>query len=121
MAKKIVKKNKLKLIPVLILLLILFLLFLITYSIINIRIKNIYIHGNNNISDEYIIDLLDIGDYPSITTKSSWDIENKLKSSTYIVDAKVNKKFFGVLDIEIVENDVLFFKKSATTLNASYP
>ena len=111
MAKKIVKKNKLKLIPVLILLLILFLLFLITYSIINIRIKNIYIHGNNNISDEYIIDLLDIGDYPSITTKSSWDIENKLKSSTYIVDAKVNKKFFGVLDIEIVENDVLFFKK----------
>ena len=94
MAKKIVKKNKLKLIPVLILLLILFLLFLITYSIINIRIKNIYIHGNNNISDEYIIDLLDIGDYPSITTKSSWDIENKLKSSTYITDAKVNKKFF---------------------------
>ena len=111
MAKKIVKRKKIKLIPVLILLLILFLLFIVTYFVINIRIRNIYIHGNDNISDEYIIDYLNISDYPSITTNPAWSMENKLKSSPYITGAKIKKKFFGVLDIEIEENELLFFKK----------
>ncbi len=111
MAKKIVKKNKLKLIPVLIMLLILFLLFVLTYIVINIKTKNIYIHGNLYLTDEYIIDTLGFSDYPSITSTPGWELEGRLEKSPYITNATIKKKFFGVLDVTVEENELLFYRK----------
>jgi len=111
MAKKIVKKNKIKIIPVLIFILILFLLCLIVKIVLDIKIANIYIYGTKNINDEYIIDYLDLKDYPSFVKNFRWDLEKKLTNSPYIKSVKVDKKFFAVLEITVEENDLLFYNQ----------
>lgn len=111
MAKKLVKKNKVKLIPVIILLIVLVILAITIKLLLDVRIKNIYIHGNNKLSDEYIINYLKLEDYPSYIKNMAFSLEKKLEDSPYIKDATVVKKFFGVLDITIVEEDVLYYKK----------
>ena len=111
MAKKLVKKNKVKLIPVIILLIVLVILAITIKLLLDVRIKNIYIHGNSKLSDEYIIDYLKLEDYPSYIKNMAFSLEKKLEDSPYIKDATVVKKFFGVLDITIVEEDVLYYKK----------
>ena len=109
MAKKIVKKRKIKIVPVLILLLILFLLCLAVKLVLDIRIDNIYIHGNNSLSDEYIISYLNLEDYPSNVKNTRSSLKSKLEKNPYIKKAEVNKKFFSVVDITIEENELLFY------------
>ncbi len=111
MPKKIVKKKKIKTIPVLILIVVIILLSITIKLLFDVKIKNIYIHGNDKIPDEYIIDYLKIDDYPSFIKNVAFKLENQLKKSPYIKDAKVEKKFFGVLDITIVEEEVLYYKQ----------
>ena len=108
--KKKKVKHRIKLIPVLILLLIMSIISIVIFLLQNIKIQNIYIHGNVNLSDEYIINYLDIQDYPSYFSKVSLVLENKLESNPYIKDATVKYKFFAVLDITINEEKVLFYK-----------
>ena len=111
MSKKIVKKKKIKTIPVLILIVVIILLSIIIKLLFDVKIKNIYIHGNDKLSDEYIIEYLKIDDYPSFIKNVAFKLEDKLKKNPYIKDARVEKKFFGVLDITITEEDVLYYKK----------
>ena len=110
MTKKVVKKTKLRVIPLLVLIVILIILGIIIKLLFDVRINNIYIHGNIKMSDEYIINYLKIDDYPSYLKTINWVLENKLKDSPYIKDAKVEKKFFGVLDITIEEENILFYR-----------
>ena len=65
MAKKIVKKKKLKVFNLFIVLLIVGVLSFLGYVIVHLPIKNIVILGNNYLTDDYIIELADIKDYPS--------------------------------------------------------
>lgn len=108
--KKKKVKHRIKLIPVLILLLIISIISIVVFLLQNIKIQNIYIHGNVNLSDEYIINYLGLQDYPSYLSKVSLILENKLESNPYIKDATVKSKFFAVLDITINEEKVLFYK-----------
>ena len=110
MTKKVVKKTKIKVIPLLVLIVILIILSIIIKLLFDVKINNIYIHGNNNLSDEYIINYLKLEDYPSYLKVINWAVENKLRDNPYIKNAKVEKKFFGVLDITIEEERVLFYK-----------
>jgi len=110
MKKKKVKKTKLKLIPLFALIVLLIILGIAIKLLFDVKINNIYIHGNNKLDDEYIINYLNLEDYPSYLKTIAWALENKLKDSPYIKSAKVEKKFFGVLDIDIIEEDILFYK-----------
>ena len=110
MTKKVVKKTKLRVIPLLVLIVILIILGIIIKLLFDVRINNIYIHGNIKMSDEYIINYLKIDDYPSYLKTINWVLENKLKDSPYIKNAKVEKKFFGVIDITIEEENILFYR-----------
>jgi cell division septal protein FtsQ len=111
MPKKLVKKNKIKIIPVMILLIVLIVLFVTIKLLLDVKIQNIYIHGNNKMSDEYIINYLKLEDYPSYIKNMAFSLEEKLNSSPFIKSSKVEKKFFGVLDITIEEEDILYYKK----------
>lgn len=102
-----VKKRKLKVKRILICLLIVILLILICYYISKLPIKNIYIIGNNIVSDREIIEISDIGDYPSFLTTKSSNIAKKLKENIYIKDIKVEKKLYNKLYIYITEKKVL--------------
>ena len=115
MKKKVEKKTrikrKLKLIPVLILLVAIVLIYFLVRFVIDIKVQNIFVSGNHYLNDDYIIEKAGLENYPSYFANPSFMIVNRLKKDTFIKDAKVNKTFFAVVNIEIEENNVLFYKE----------
>ena len=87
---------------------IIFLVFSFTY-VLNIKISNIYISGNEYLTDQQIIEIAGISDYPSTLQNLSFQIKERLKSDISIKDAKVVKKGFTQVYIEVEENRPLFY------------
>lgn len=80
------------------------------YYIFNVNISNIYVSSNIYLTDQEIIDIAGIKDYPNSISNSSISIKSKLEKNEYILSAKVYKK--GILNkvyIEVKENYPLFF------------
>lgn len=111
MGKKKIIKRKIRLIPVLLLLLIVFLVYLIYKIVAGISIKNIYVINNHFLTDDYIIEQAGLTDYPSYFFNFSFQIKNRLENSDYIKSASVSKYFYGVVELKIEENNVLFYKE----------
>ena len=65
MAKKVKKKIRIRILPIVIIIFILTLLSGSVYLLSLIPIKNIYISGNNYLKDQEIIELAKIENYPS--------------------------------------------------------
>lgn len=112
MAKKIVKKRKLRVGRLLFILMILGGLFLAGYIIVNLPIKNIIIKNTNYLNDDYILELANIKDYPSFILTRKKIIIKKLEASPYIVDVSVKKKFYNKIVIEVEENKPLFYSEN---------
>lgn len=88
-------------------LVIFFLLYLcVTY--VKIPIRNIYVSGNIKLSDQEIIDLSGLRDYPSVISFTNYQVEKKLEKNIYIKDATVKKEFRKIY-IKIEENYGLFY------------
>ena len=64
MAKKIVKKRKLKVVNFLLVLLVLTGLFFVVYLSLQIKVQNIIINNTNYLNDDYILELAGIKNYP---------------------------------------------------------
>lgn len=109
--KKKVKKQKRKINikKVLIVLIVAFLLILIIYKISKINITNIYISGNNYLSDQEIIDISGLKDYPNSINNMTYKIKKRLEKNNYIISAKVEKKGLKKVYINIKENYPLFY------------
>lgn len=83
----------------------------------NMRITNIYIMNNSFLSDEDIIEIAGLKNYPTIFKANSISIKNKLNKNIYIRNAKVYKK--GLLNqvyINVKENYPLFVYHDKTYL-----
>ena len=109
MAKKIVKRRKIRLFNFLLVLLVLLGLFFAVYQIIEMPIKNIIIKNTTYLNDDYIIELAKIKDYPSFVLTSYKSISKNVSKSKYISSVKVNKKWGFVLVIDVLENRPLFY------------
>ena len=77
------------------------------YIIININIKNIYIKGNKILTDQEIIELAGIENYPKLFKITTSKIKNKIKMNQVVEDVKVRKNIFGRIDIEVKEYNML--------------
>lgn len=77
--------------------------------ILNIKITNIYVLNNEFLTDQYIIEKAKIENYPSTIKNISSTIKKRLNSDIYIKDAKVYKKGFTKIYIEVTENKPLFY------------
>lgn len=77
--------------------------------LVKLPIKNIYIHNNIFFSDQKIIEIAKIDDYPSTVNNFSFMIKKRLIKNDYIIDALVYKKNFTEVHIEVTENYPLFF------------
>ncbi|MFI3307987.1 MAG: FtsQ-type POTRA domain-containing protein [Mycoplasmatota bacterium] len=106
--KKEKKKIRIKYKNVLIFIILLILFTLIFNYLINIPIKNIYIKGNSMLSDQEIIELAQLEDYPSYFKTFSYTIETILRNDNFIKEVKVTKEFFKIY-IEVEENYPLFY------------
>lgn len=93
--------------------LILFLLFLIILVIVllkclTLRISNIYVSGNVYLSDQEIIELAKISNYPRAFFTFSSRVEANIKKNKLINIVKVNKKFSKIY-ISVSENKPLYY------------
>ena len=109
------KKNNKKKIILKILIIIIILGSLIFYFK-NMKIKNIYVTGNNNLKDQEIIELAGINNYPNLFQISSRKIEKKIKLNPLIDSVKVKKTFFGKITINIKEYNLLLKNEIDNTI-----
>lgn len=94
-----------RLIIFLIIVLILLLIFL---KIITLKITNIYVDGNYYLSDQDVIEIAGIQNYPNSFLTFSKSLKTKLVNNNFISSASVKKKFTKVY-ISVVENRPLFY------------
>ena len=116
MAKKLVKKRKIKLLPCLIVLLVLGGLSFIVYFFLKLPILNLIVENTTYLNDDYILELAEVKDYPSFWLFSTSNMERKLENSPYISDAQVERKFFHILVFNIDENKPLFINNTNNTV-----
>jgi len=79
----------------------------VVYFVIGTKINNIYVYGNTYLSDQEIIELSNLQDYPNYYTSNSLNIEKKLKKNSLIKDVKVIKRFFKQIHIYVEEHEIL--------------
>lgn len=101
--KKKKRKLKLKMRNVLILLTVILIFVGVIYYILQLPINNIYITGNNILSDAEVIDWAKVDSYPSFLLTSSSEVENNLSNNPYIENVDVNKKLGNKIEINVTE------------------
>lgn len=108
------KKNKKKII--LKILIIILILGSLIFYFKNMKIKNIYVTGNNILKDQEIIELAGINNYPNLFQTSSKKIEKKIKLNPLIDSVKVKKTFLGKITINIKEYNLLLKNEIDNTI-----
>ena len=116
MAKKIVKKTKIKLLPCLMVLLFFVALSFGIYYFVHLPIQNLIVEGTSYLKDDYILTLAGVRDYPSFYLISTRGIEDKLEESPYIQKVEVKREFFHVLVLDIKESKPLFINNTNKTV-----
>lgn len=99
------------------------LLFLFTITIICLliyyglgkKIRNIYIKNNNILSDQTIIEIAKLQNYPNFYTTTTKKIEKNLESNPYIKKAKVRKGILSIY-IDVSEYRPLFIREDNKTI-----
>lgn len=104
------KKTKIKIKAVLVALIFIIIAMLLIISFIKKPIANIYVYGNEILSDWEIIELAELDDYPSWFSISNNSVKEKIEKNILIKEAIVRKKRKSVINIEVDENVPLFFE-----------
>ena len=102
------KRRKIRYKRILFVLFFLFLIIFLSIKFFNIRITNIYVSGNNILTDQEVIDIAKVSNYPKSINNPTWTIEKRLESNILIKTANVSKNK-GILKINIEENNPLFY------------
>ena len=112
------KKNK-KIVKFIKLIGVLIIIALIIYILLNKKISNIYVKGNKILSDQEIIELAGLENYPKIYSISISKTENKIKLNQVIESVKVRKNIFGRIDIKVSEYNMLLKNEVDNTVYLS--
>ena len=104
---KVVVK-KVKIVNILIVLLLLYMIGFYTYKVVVSPINNIFVVGNKYLTDQEIIDIAGIRNYPSFILTTKYNIKKKLLKNDLIDEVKIKKSFGRILTIELKESDPLF-------------
>ena len=88
----------------------------IVIHITNFKVQNIYIEGNEFISDQQIIDIAELSNYPKVIKLNKKKIKDNLIKNEYISNAKINYSNFGrEISIKIEENiPVIYYQYDET-------
>jgi len=108
MDKKVKKRIRIRFIPLLVALFIGVLIYSIYSFIVGLPIKNIYISGNIVLSDQEIIELASIEEYPSFLKTTKKNIKKGILKSEYVDNVKIKKRWGSKVYIEINEKVPLF-------------
>lgn len=112
-----VKKKKLNLKKIIITILLFLAVIVIGTQILKMPITNIYIVGNNFVSDKEIISLTNLEDYPPFFKTYLTDYNKILKKNEYIANVKVKRELFGKIYLYIEEKQPLFIYNNKLVLS----
>ncbi len=104
-------KKKVNYKKIIIVLAIIILVGLAVFYYYSLRVKAIYVVGNNLLKEKEILESTNLLSYPKLYEVSETDIKASLKDNKLINNIRVKKSLSGTITIEISENKVLFQKK----------
>lgn len=110
--RKKVKRRKVNLKKVFIFLIIVTIFSFTFIELFKIPIKNIYVEGNYYLSDQEVIDLAKISDYPATLKNSKSKLKERLEANVLVKEAVIRKSKLTKVTIEVTENRPLFYKRS---------
>ena len=111
--------KKIKIVNILIVLLLLYIIGFYTYKVVVSPINNIFVVGNKYLTDQEIIDIAGIRNYPSFILTTKYNIKKKLLKNDLIDEVKIKKSFGRMLTIELKESDPLFIYNDKVILSNS--
>ena len=120
-AKKIkvkVRKKKINLKRLITVLLILISLYLLISYFIHLPVKNIYITGNNIISDKEIITISKLDNYPPYINTYFINIKENILKNDYIKSVSIKRKLLNKIYINIEEYTPLVIYKDELLLSS---
>ena len=93
-----------------------FILLLLGAYVFKTEIKTIIVHDYTILSDEEIIELASLEDYPNFYLTTGDKIEKSLEKSEFIKDAKVKKNIFFEVHIYVDEYKPLFVREDTNKI-----
>lgn len=115
--EEIVVKRKFKFVKFLVVILILYIILFLGYKLFTAKIKNIFILNNNYLTDQEVIDESGLRNYPSFLLTTKYKIKKNLLKNSLIKEAKIKKKLWGIIYIEISEYEPLFIYQDKVILD----
>lgn len=109
---KKIRRKKFNILKFLVFILFLYILISAFFKILNVPIKNILILKNNYLSDEKIIEVSLLDNYPSFIKTTSYNIKKRIKKIPLVEDVKVSKRFGYRVVIEVTEKKILYMSRS---------
>lgn len=113
--EKVVKKFSF--VKLLLVLLIMYVIGYFGYKVAISRITNIYIKNNNILTDQEVIDISGLRNYPSFILTTNYSIKNKLLKNDLVKKVKVKKGLWGKVYINIEEYKPLFIYEDKVILD----
>ena len=113
--EKVVKKFSF--VKLVLVLLIMYIIGFLCYKVAISRITNIYIKNNNILTDQEIIDVSGLRNYPSFILTTNYSIKNKLLKNDLVKKVKVKKGLWGKVYINIEEYKPLFIYEDKVILD----
>lgn len=105
---KVIKKKKLRLLPFLIFIIVIAIIVFVCLFVLDTKVKNIIITGNDVLSDDEIIELAGLTDYPSFYKTLNSKIEKGLKENPLIKYVDINRSFYHIIEIKVDEYEILY-------------
>ncbi len=104
---KVIKKKKLRLLPFLIFIIVITVIVFVCLFILDTKVKNIIITGNEVLSDDDIIELAGLTDYPSFYKTLNITMKNNIKENPLIKSVDINRSFYHIIEINVNEYEIL--------------
>ncbi len=105
---KVIKKKKLRLLPFLIFIVVIAIIVFICLVILDTKVKNIIITGNEVLTDDEVIELAGLTDYPSFYKTLSFSMKSNISNNPLVKSVTIKRKFYHVIEIEIEEYEILY-------------
>ncbi len=113
MVKKRIKKFNIRKFALFII--IILLLAMICNYILNVKLKNIIVLGNNYYTDEEIIETSKLENYPKFIFINSSSVRKRLLKLDMIEDVKITKNIKSIITINIKEKKILYYDRADDT------
>ena len=109
MAKVKKKKRKLKLSRVFFIIFILAIIAGLVYLAFNIKVRGFYISGNTYYTDDEILSMTKLNEYPSFIFTTSRSVTKNVKKYPLIKNIEISRTLNGMFNVVVNENKILFY------------